>query len=417
MPLKHDVKYTYAINPAAPNMVYFFEYHGYGPPSPTLGALGDVYVDLSQDAHALYGRNAVGGGWTRWVVPGWFEHPFLTDTVLWISPEGIVWTHPMRADKLLRDADIHFAISDMLDREDEARGEQAAKRRAETGESREDADSVAAGNGSRKRPRVEDDSSSELPLYVQQHVSSIDVSHAQSLTAYQEKSPASPRADSISQTSHTTPSYHPHSNKKAMSSRITVLQEEMSKLQSDLREIQAENVRVTLRNEKLEEQAELLRGIVRSMGGDAGGEMGFDGGGAGAGGKRKVSDTSPPPPPPPSHTSSSIPSGAANGATNGNTNGKLPSPSVCAKPSVPKTADVIALLQSAPTPTPTPTSNQRATADVDISKVDGLPADVKDRLEGHVSHSESHFYELPPLGKAKAGMLIAFLYLSAKSRR
>ena len=40
IPLKHDIKYTYAVNPMASNTVYFFEYHGPCAPPPGIGALG-----------------------------------------------------------------------------------------------------------------------------------------------------------------------------------------------------------------------------------------------------------------------------------------------------------------------------------------------------------------------------------------
>ena len=82
IPLKHDVKYVYSEIPSSPNNVYFFEYRGFGVPSPTLGALGDVYVDQNEKCSSLYAKCRA--NWVRWTVPGWLEHPFLTDTVLWI---------------------------------------------------------------------------------------------------------------------------------------------------------------------------------------------------------------------------------------------------------------------------------------------------------------------------------------------
>jgi hypothetical protein len=190
IPLKHDVKYTYAVNPSH-NIVYFFEYRGYGIPLPTLGALGDVYIDLTDDSHALYTKNAT--GWARWTLPGWLEHPFLTDTVLSLSPEGVIWTHPMMADKFSQDADIHRGIHDMLSLEaDSPRSNEAplslpvqpesvsvipvtgltpqkehaqsrpssiSSRRPRQYDKDNESDATAAGDSPRKRPRVDEETS------------------------------------------------------------------------------------------------------------------------------------------------------------------------------------------------------------------------------------------------------------------
>lgn len=160
IPLKHDVKYIYAVNPSSPNIVHFFEYRGYGAPSSTLGALGDVYIDLTQNSYSLYAKG--GMGWGRWSGSGWFEHPFLTDTVLWFSLESIVWIHPTMVDRPSQTADIHTAIRDMLDHEEGLRRNNQAPPKLPETESREDSDMTAAGNGSRKRPRVDSEPTSTL---------------------------------------------------------------------------------------------------------------------------------------------------------------------------------------------------------------------------------------------------------------
>jgi hypothetical protein len=157
IPLKHDAKYTYAADPSSPNIVYFFEYRGYGVPSPMLGALGDVYVDRTPDSYALYARGGL--GWVRWAIPGWFEHPFLTDTILWLSLDSVVWIHPTMVDKHSQAADIHGAIHDMLVHEDQSScGNQASRKQIET-DGRDGSDAKVTGNGSRKRARVDEEPS------------------------------------------------------------------------------------------------------------------------------------------------------------------------------------------------------------------------------------------------------------------
>jgi len=50
-----------------------------------------------------------------------------------------------------------------------------------------------------------------------------------------------------------------------MDTRISVLQEEMAKLQEDLRELQAENARVTMTNERLQDEVKTLHDANRSL--------------------------------------------------------------------------------------------------------------------------------------------------------
>jgi hypothetical protein len=157
IPLKHDVKYIYAAaNPVSPNDIYFFEYRCHGTPSPELGALGDVYIDLTSNSHALYAKCRV--GWVRWSRIVNIEHPFLTDTILYLSLEGVDWVHPTMVDKPTSQAhDAHSAILDMLIMEQEAlRTNEKSRKQAEK-DGRDKLDPIAAENGSRKRRRVDEE--------------------------------------------------------------------------------------------------------------------------------------------------------------------------------------------------------------------------------------------------------------------
>jgi hypothetical protein len=157
IPLKHDVKYTYAELSSFPNVVYFFEYRGYGFPSSTLGVSGDIYIDITEHSYALYAKGVT--DWTRWTVAGWLEHPFLTDTVLGFLLDSVVWIHPMKVDRPSQAIELHYAIRDMLIHEAEVLcSNQASRKQGETDDG-DDSDAVAAGNGSRKRPRVDEEPS------------------------------------------------------------------------------------------------------------------------------------------------------------------------------------------------------------------------------------------------------------------
>ncbi|KAJ7083650.1 hypothetical protein B0H15DRAFT_417422 [Mycena belliarum] len=89
--------------------VSFFEFRGIGPPDSSCGYAGDVYVDLTPGAHALYWRDRHGRGpgqWRRWTallldrVPlykylishPWADDPQESDLYLWVDPNGVTWT-------------------------------------------------------------------------------------------------------------------------------------------------------------------------------------------------------------------------------------------------------------------------------------------------------------------------------------
>ncbi|KAF7302167.1 hypothetical protein MIND_00783600 [Mycena indigotica] len=87
----------------------FVEFRGIGPPSSSIGHPGDVYVDLTHTAHALYWRDRNEndpGPWRRWtsvlldqvplykflVCHPWADNPQTSDLYLWADPTGISWT-------------------------------------------------------------------------------------------------------------------------------------------------------------------------------------------------------------------------------------------------------------------------------------------------------------------------------------
>ncbi|KAJ7471279.1 hypothetical protein B0H11DRAFT_2041078 [Mycena galericulata] len=89
--------------------IAFYEFRGTGPPSSDYGYPGDVYVDLTPGAHALYWRDRQGhtpGQWRRWravvldevplhkylVSHPWVNDPQESDLYLWVDPDGVTWT-------------------------------------------------------------------------------------------------------------------------------------------------------------------------------------------------------------------------------------------------------------------------------------------------------------------------------------
>ncbi|KAJ7661255.1 hypothetical protein B0H17DRAFT_1094379 [Mycena rosella] len=89
--------------------VSFFEFRAMGPPTSSFGYAGDVYVDLTPGAHALYWRDRHGRGpgqWRRWtallldrvplykylITHPWADDPQESDLYLWVDPHGVTWT-------------------------------------------------------------------------------------------------------------------------------------------------------------------------------------------------------------------------------------------------------------------------------------------------------------------------------------
>jgi hypothetical protein len=95
-----------------------------------------------------------------WTLPGELEHPFLTDTVLSLSLEGVTWGHPTTVDKYSHDAEIHRAIHDMFDHEENSLRNHQASRKRPGMDGSDDMDAMATGNNPRKKPRVDEQSSS-----------------------------------------------------------------------------------------------------------------------------------------------------------------------------------------------------------------------------------------------------------------
>jgi hypothetical protein len=180
IPLKHDVKYIYAPNPT--NIVYFYEYHGHGVPSPTLGALGDVFLTIN--TYQIFVKCLL--GWVQWTTPGWFEHPFLTDTVLWFSLESVVWIHPTMTDEYSQASNMFIALQDMLDHQEKSRCSNQASDKQIEANGKDNSDAVTDGNDSRKRARVDEETSSPAhnseppssPLSIQESVQMVSASFA-----------------------------------------------------------------------------------------------------------------------------------------------------------------------------------------------------------------------------------------------
>lgn len=154
IPLKHDAKYTYAIDPSPSNIVYFFEYHGYDVPSRILGAMGDTYVDLTHNSYVLYAKTTA--GWVRWTPPAVLEHPFLTDTILSLSLEGVIWDHPMMVDKHSQNADIHRPVHVLYHEEESLCHKREASRKPPEADIKDNSNAASAGNNPRKRLRVDE---------------------------------------------------------------------------------------------------------------------------------------------------------------------------------------------------------------------------------------------------------------------
>ncbi|KAJ7698872.1 hypothetical protein B0H16DRAFT_790350 [Mycena metata] len=96
-------------NSGRSSQITFLEFRGTGAPSSNFGHAGDVYVDLTPGAQALYWRDRHGQGpgqWRRWTallldkVPlykylmthPWANDPQTSDLYLWVDPGGVTWT-------------------------------------------------------------------------------------------------------------------------------------------------------------------------------------------------------------------------------------------------------------------------------------------------------------------------------------
>lgn len=75
--------------------IYFYEMHGFGPPPTDVGYPGDVYIDISPFAHALWAIITPNGGeWTRWTPVKAIQHPHIEYYYLWCSTRGEVSWYP-----------------------------------------------------------------------------------------------------------------------------------------------------------------------------------------------------------------------------------------------------------------------------------------------------------------------------------
>lgn len=81
--------FNVTISPDQAHKVQYFEYQAFGDPLHHLGAIGDIYIDLTKGSHMLYAK--VEDGWKRWPGPGQRNssprHPTYGTYMLWCRVE------------------------------------------------------------------------------------------------------------------------------------------------------------------------------------------------------------------------------------------------------------------------------------------------------------------------------------------
>ncbi|PFH47729.1 hypothetical protein AMATHDRAFT_42737 [Amanita thiersii Skay4041] len=98
--------------------VSYFEFQGFGPPDGRLGVEGDIYVDMTQVNHALYGR--VEGEWKKWPGPkmrtAGIKHPLHSEYLLWckVDKNTLGWCAPNAVTRILLSS-ASQAISKVID--------------------------------------------------------------------------------------------------------------------------------------------------------------------------------------------------------------------------------------------------------------------------------------------------------------
>lgn len=101
---KHTKNYPYDLE-TSEFTVHFFEFRGYGSPPSDVGTPGDIYIDMTSEAYALYAM-VTPGSWKRWVghcrtysfISGkerfslvGIDHPVLQGRMLWVTDRNVVW--------------------------------------------------------------------------------------------------------------------------------------------------------------------------------------------------------------------------------------------------------------------------------------------------------------------------------------
>ena len=101
---KHKKNYPYDLE-TSEFTVHFLEFRGYGSPPSDVGTPGDIYIDMTLDAYALYAM-VTPSSWKRWVghcltysfISGkerfsliGIDHPVLQERMLWVTDRNVVW--------------------------------------------------------------------------------------------------------------------------------------------------------------------------------------------------------------------------------------------------------------------------------------------------------------------------------------
>lgn len=110
--------------------VHFFEFRGYGTPPSDVGTPGDIYIDMTLDAYALYAM-VLPNSWKRWgghrqtwsyrnngkdqyLLIRDIDHPVLEGRMLWVTDRNVVWATLGTVRKDDRSGDMRLDASHFL---------------------------------------------------------------------------------------------------------------------------------------------------------------------------------------------------------------------------------------------------------------------------------------------------------------
>ncbi|KAF7331035.1 hypothetical protein MVEN_02443800 [Mycena venus] len=92
--------FTLSVDAGASRDIEYTEHRGYGAPPPTLGVLGDIYIDVKRPA--LFARCGA-GRWTEWGPGSPLQHPSYPEQFLWASTRRsrVLWLAKAKMAKLI----------------------------------------------------------------------------------------------------------------------------------------------------------------------------------------------------------------------------------------------------------------------------------------------------------------------------